>query len=411
MYHSNVYLISGIRPYDPAIKEIGDLKYEVFKEAGTAEIVECLKKGEPGDVLDIPATVTDDEGITYKVSSIRQTAFYSKGHFDRMTVGENLETVEPFSFFYTYIDTLILNDKLKEVPDGAFAYTQVKSLTIGKNIKRIGKKAFYMCDLSDVTSKSPAFVVDEEAFAITRPRPGDWYGCITSLGKRAFYAATFSRDDFKEMPYFAKVETIGDEAFLGTTMPSGYFKIPPTLRYISPTALSGAVSVTYTGRDKVAGFEVDENNPYFSGGGAFLYNKLAFILLRDTPQSCGLPSVESWRNDYPKNYSEKHETTLTTKEIFFQHVLNNKFLWYIALANAFVYMVRYGCLDWAPTILTEKGIDLKSAGWAYFAYEFAAIPGTLLCGWLSDKLFKGKRALPTMIFMALVLLCIIGDDS
>lgn len=270
MYHSNVYLISGIRPYDPAIKEIGDLKYEVFKEAGTAEIVECLKKGEAGDVLDIPATVTDDEGITYKVSSIRQTAFYSKGHFDRMTVGENLETVEPFSFFYTYIDTLILNDKLKEVPDGAFAYTQVKSLVIGKNIKRIGKKAFYMCDLSDVTSKSPAFVVDEEAFAITRPRPGDWYGCITSLGKRAFYAATFSRDDFKEMPYFAKVETIGDEAFLGTTMPSGYFKIPPTLRYISPTALSGAVSVTYTGRDKVAGFEVDENNPYFSGGGAFL---------------------------------------------------------------------------------------------------------------------------------------------
>ncbi|MBR3064815.1 MAG: MFS transporter [Bacteroidales bacterium] len=134
---------------------------------------------------------------------------------------------------------------------------------------------------------------------------------------------------------------------------------------------------------------------------------LAYILLRDTPQSCGLPSVEAWRNDYPKNYSEKHEQTLTTKEIFFQHVLNNKFLWYIALANAFVYMVRYGCLDWAPTILTEKGIDLKSAGWAYFAYEFAAIPGTLLCGWLSDKLFHGKRALPTMLFMALVLIFVV----
>ena len=70
-------------------------------------------------------------------------------------------------------------------------------------------------------------------------------------------------------------------------------------------------------------------------------------------------------------------------------------------------MVRYGCLDWAPTILTEKGIDLKSAGWAYFAYEFAAIPGTLICGWLSDKLFKGRRAMPTMIFMALVALFIV----
>ena len=59
-------------------------------------------------------------------------------------------------------------------------------------------------------------------------------------------------------------------------------------------------------------------------------------------------------------------------------------------------------VDWAPTILTEHGIDIKSAGWAYFAYEFAAIPGTLICGWLSDRLFNGRRALPTIIFMALV---------
>ena len=134
---------------------------------------------------------------------------------------------------------------------------------------------------------------------------------------------------------------------------------------------------------------------------------LAYILLRDTPQSVGLPSVEKWRDDYPKNYSEKHEQTLSTREIFFKYVLNNKFLWFIALSNAFVYMVRYGCLDWAPTILTEKGIDLKSAGWAYFAYEFAAIPGTLICGWLSDKLFHGRRALPTMLFMALVAVFIV----
>ena len=145
----------------------------------------------------------------------------------------------------------------------------------------------------------------------------------------------------------------------------------------------------------------------FPAATALFIALLAYILLRDTPQSCGLPSIEKWRNDYPKNYSEKHEQTLTTKEIFFKYVLNNKFLWFIALANAFVYMVRYGCLDWAPTILTEKGIDLKSAGWAYFAYEFAAIPGTLICGWLSDKLFHGRRALPTMLFMALVAVFIV----
>ena len=130
---------------------------------------------------------------------------------------------------------------------------------------------------------------------------------------------------------------------------------------------------------------------------------LAYVLIRDTPQSCSLPSVEKWRNDFPKNYSAKQEEVLTTREIFFKYVLNNKLLWFIAIANAFVYMVRYGCLDWAPTYLRDaQGYDIKQAGWAYFAYEFAAIPGTLICGWLSDKVFHGRRALPTILFMAIV---------
>ena len=130
---------------------------------------------------------------------------------------------------------------------------------------------------------------------------------------------------------------------------------------------------------------------------------LAYVLIRDTPQSCSLPSVEKWRNDYPKNYSAKQEEVLTTREIFFKYVLNNKLLWFIAIANAFVYMVRYGCLDWAPTYLRDaQGYDIKQAGWAYFAYEFAAIPGTLICGWLSDKVFHGRRAVPTILFMAIV---------
>lgn len=145
----------------------------------------------------------------------------------------------------------------------------------------------------------------------------------------------------------------------------------------------------------------------FPASVAILIAILAYILIRDTPQSCGLPSIEEWRNDYPVNYDKSQEKVLSTKEIFFQHVLNNKLLWYIAIANAFVYMVRYGCLDWAPTFLKEtQGYDIKEAGWAYFAYEFAAIPGTLVCGLLSDKVFKGSRAVPTMIYMAMVSLFI-----
>ena len=136
---------------------------------------------------------------------------------------------------------------------------------------------------------------------------------------------------------------------------------------------------------------------------ALLIALAAYLLIRDTPQSCGLPSVERWRNDYPAGYSVKQEEVLSTREIFLRYVLNNRLLWFIAAANAFVYMVRYGCLDWAPTYLREaQGYDIKQAGWAYFAYEFAAIPGTLICGWVSDRLFHGRRALPTILFMAIV---------
>ncbi|MBO5635641.1 MAG: MFS transporter [Bacteroidales bacterium] len=143
----------------------------------------------------------------------------------------------------------------------------------------------------------------------------------------------------------------------------------------------------------------------FPAAVAILVAIIAYCLIRDTPQSLGLPSIEKWSGHAAKHYSEKSEHVISVKEIF-QTVLSNRLLWYIAFANAFVYMVRYGCLDWAPKILTDKGIDLTSTGWAYFAYEFAAIPGTLFCGWLSDKVFSGRRALPTMLFMALVAVAI-----
>lgn len=172
---------------------------------------------------------------------------------------------------------------------------------------------------------------------------------------------------------------------------------------IGPMAVYGAIwfGSWFYGADSTHYFLI--GTYVFPAAVALLVALLAYVLIRDTPQSCGLPSIEKHRDDYPKNYSEKSEEVLSTKEIFFKHVFNNKMLWYIAVANAFVYMVRYGCLDWAPTFLKDaQGYDIKQAGWAYFAYEFAAIPGTLICGWISDKVFKGGRAMTTIIFMVLV---------
>lgn len=147
---------------------------------------------------------------------------------------------------------------------------------------------------------------------------------------------------------------------------------------------------------------------YFPGMLALVIAAIAYWLVRDTPQSCGLPPIEKYKGEQAKDYNESHEKELTTKQILLDYVLVNKLIWYIALANAFVYLVRYGVLDWAPTYLKEaKGFSLSETGWAYFAYEYAGIPGTLLCGWLSDKVFSGRRAPATIIYMLLVTVAVL----
>ncbi len=133
-----------------------------------------------------------------------------------------------------------------------------------------------------------------------------------------------------------------------------------------------------------------------------------WFTVRDTPQSCGLPSIEEYKQDFPDDYSASHEKEISAKDIFFKYVFNNKLLWSIAIANAFVYLIRYGVLDWAPVYLKEaKGFSVDKSSWAYFLYEWAGIPGTLLCGWISDKLFKGRRAPAGILFMVLVTVAVL----
>ena len=129
----------------------------------------------------------------------------------------------------------------------------------------------------------------------------------------------------------------------------------------------------------------------------------AYVTIRDTPQSVGLPPIEAYRHDYPPDYQIRHEQEFTTREIFVEHILHNRLLWWIALANVSVYLLRYGVLDWAPTYLKEaKHFSVDKSSWAYFFYEWAGIPGTLLCGWISDRLFQGRRGIVGILFMALV---------
>ncbi|OGQ82512.1 MAG: MFS transporter [Deltaproteobacteria bacterium RIFOXYA12_FULL_58_15] len=135
--------------------------------------------------------------------------------------------------------------------------------------------------------------------------------------------------------------------------------------------------------------------------------------LRDTPQSVGLPPVEIYKDaaiDKQNCCIQKtdHERELGTRELLVDMILKNRLLWIFALANFFVYIVRYSMLDWGPTYLKEvKQATLHSGGLAILVLEFGGIPSTLLLGWASDKL-GGRRGMVSLLCMIPILAAFIG---
>jgi len=139
------------------------------------------------------------------------------------------------------------------------------------------------------------------------------------------------------------------------------------------------------------------------GIGLFLINRL-----RDTPQSLGLPAIEKYKNDYP---SAKHqeEREFSSKEILLNYVLNNKYIWVLAISYFFVYVIRQAVNDFGALFLMKaKGYSMLSASGSVFWFEAGGIFGSLVAGWASDKVFQGRRGPINVLFSLAVVLAIVG---
>jgi len=151
---------------------------------------------------------------------------------------------------------------------------------------------------------------------------------------------------------------------------------------------------------------------WIPGGLGILVSGFILNRLRDTPTSIGLPSIEEYKGEIKPNLQKQknneEEEHLTFKEIIFDHVLNNKMIWYVSLANFCVYVVRMGVFNWAPTFLKEvKGSALNVAGWQSAGFEVAGLFGGIAAGWLSDKVFKGQRGPVAALYMGALALFLI----
>ncbi|MES2272869.1 MAG: MFS transporter, partial [Chlamydiota bacterium] len=138
------------------------------------------------------------------------------------------------------------------------------------------------------------------------------------------------------------------------------------------------------------------------GAGFFIMNRL-----RDTPQSLGLPPIEKFRNDYTGQSGKSGKTELTTKEILWDYVICNKYIWVLALAQFFIYVIRTAVNDWSMLYLIEvKSYTNLQAGLCVCWFDIGGFFGSLAAGWSSDVIFKGKRNPVSIIFTAMILLLI-----
>lgn len=132
-------------------------------------------------------------------------------------------------------------------------------------------------------------------------------------------------------------------------------------------------------------------------------------ILRDTPKSVGLPELEEGKKD---GEPEVKESQAEISAFIRKHVWQNPVIWGLALADFFVYIIRFAVLDWGPTFLQEHcGM---TAGWAastVIIFELFGVVGMLAAGWISDKVFSGRASRTCLFCMLGALVAILGFIS
>lgn len=115
-------------------------------------------------------------------------------------------------------------------------------------------------------------------------------------------------------------------------------------------------------------------------------------LVSDTPESKGLPSVQALSGED----MTRHDV-LPTRELQ-KYVLRHPGIWIIALSSAFIYITKYAITGWGVLFLQkEKGFSIEDASQIIGFYAVAGIVGTVMAGWLSDKVFKSDRVKPAVL--------------
>ena len=130
--------------------------------------------------------------------------------------------------------------------------------------------------------------------------------------------------------------------------------------------------------------------------GFFWYGKA-----RNAPEEVGLPTIEEAEGEIT-NTKIRNDSYLGFMYTI-RHSLMNPRVWAVGLGLFFLNIVRYGFLSWAPTYMFEvQEATISTAAYKAVAVPMAGSLGALFAGYLSDKIFKSRRA-PVAALMLLLL--------
>ncbi len=127
------------------------------------------------------------------------------------------------------------------------------------------------------------------------------------------------------------------------------------------------------------------------------------LFVSDTPESKGLPSVYELSGE-----EMKKEDKMPTRELQ-KLVVRHPGIWIIALSSAFIYITKYAIAGWGVLFLQKaRGFSLEDATQIIAFSAAFGVVGTVLAGWLSDRVFRGDRVKPAILsgmlsFIALAL--------
>ena len=119
---------------------------------------------------------------------------------------------------------------------------------------------------------------------------------------------------------------------------------------------------------------------------------IILFFVSDTPESKGLPSVQTLAGEQMTKQDK-----MPTKELQ-KLIVRHPGIWVIAISSAFIYITKYAIAGWGVLFLQKaRGFSLEDATQVIAFSAAFGVLGTVLAGWLSDRVFRSDRVKPAVL--------------